>query len=65
MLEGLCREAFAAEDAHRGALKHSCYSRPHNEGVDSATMFGDCFFVEALCRVALPGGLRPEHSDLA
>ena len=65
MLEGLCREAFAAEDAHRGALKHSCYSRPHNEGVDSATMFGDFFFVEALCRVALPGGLRPEHSDLA
>ena len=50
---------------HRGALKHSCYSRPHNEGVDSATMFGDFFFVEALCRVALPGGLRPEHSDLA
>jgi hypothetical protein len=28
-------------------------------------MFGDFFFVEALCRVALPGGLRPEHSDLA
>ena len=65
MLEGLCREAFAFEDTHRGALKHSCYSRPHNEGVDSATMFGDFFFVEALCRVALPGGLRPEHSDLA
>jgi len=65
MLEGLCREAFAAEDTHRGALKHSCYSRPHNEGVDSATMFGDFFFVEALCRVALPGNLRPEHSELA
>lgn len=64
MLEGLCREAFASEDAHRGALKHSCYSRPHNEGVDSATMFGDFFFVEALCRVALPGGLRPEQSEL-
>ena len=30
------------------------------EGVDSATMFGDFFFVEALCRVALPGRLRPE-----
>lgn len=64
MLEGLCREAFASEDSHRGALKHSCYSRPHNEGVDSATMFGDFFFVEALCRVALPGGLRPEQSAL-
>lgn len=64
MLEGLCREAFAFEDSHRGALKHSCYSRPHNEGVDSATMFGDFFFVEALCRVALPGGLRPEQSSI-
>lgn len=65
MLEGLCREAFASEDSHRGALKHSCYSRPHREGVDSATMFGDFFFVEALCRVALPGGFRPELSQLA
>ena len=55
MLEALCREAFAAEDSHRGALKHACYSRPHMEGVDSATMFGDYFFVEALCRVVLPG----------
>lgn len=60
MLEALCVEAFAEEDSHRGALKHSCYSRPHREGVDSATMFGDFFFVEALCRAALPGGLRPE-----
>lgn len=58
MLERLCREAFASEDSHRGALKHSCYSRPHKEGVDSATMFGDFFFVEALCRVALPGRFR-------
>lgn len=64
MLDGLCRDAFAEEDAHRGALKHSCYSRPHREGVDSATMFGDFFFVEALCRVALPGRLRPEQSEL-
>lgn len=64
MLAALCEDAFAAEDSHRGALKHSCYSRPHNEGVDSATMFGDFFFVEALCRVALPGRLRPELSIL-
>ena len=58
MLEGLCRNEFAHEASHRGLLKHSCYSKPHNEGVDGATMFGDFFFVEALCRVALPGGLR-------
>lgn len=59
MLEGLCRDEFAHEASHRGLLKHSCYSKPHNEGVDGATMFGDFFFVEALCRAALPGGLRP------
>lgn len=59
MLEALCRDEFAAEDSHRGLLKHSCYSRPHNEGVNSATMFGDFFFVEALSRVVFPGRLRP------
>lgn len=64
MLEALCREAFASDGGHRGALRHSCYSKPHNEGVDSATMFGDFFFVEALCRVALPGRFRPEVSEL-
>lgn len=65
MLEALCRDAFAKEDSHRGCLKHSCYSRPHNEGVDSATMFGDFFFVEALSRIVLPGRFRPELSQLA
>jgi unsaturated chondroitin disaccharide hydrolase len=59
MLEGLCRDEFAGESSHRGLLKNSCYSKPHNEGVVSATMFGDFFFVDALCRVSLPGGLRP------
>jgi unsaturated chondroitin disaccharide hydrolase len=59
MLEALCRDEFAYEPSHRGLLKHSCYSKPHNEGVDSATMFGDFFFAEALCRVMSPGKLRP------
>ncbi|MGE0800342.1 MAG: glycosyl hydrolase [Lautropia sp.] len=64
MLAALCRAAFASEPAHRGALKHGCYSKPHGEGVDSATMFGDFYFVEALCRVVLPGRLRPELDAL-
>jgi unsaturated chondroitin disaccharide hydrolase len=59
MLEGLCRDEFADEASHRGLLKHSCYSKPHNAGVESATMFGDFFFAEALCRAAMPGALRP------
>jgi unsaturated chondroitin disaccharide hydrolase len=59
MLEALCRDEFANEPSHRGLLKNSCYSKPHNEGVDGATMFGDFFFVEALCRVVMPGKFRP------
>jgi unsaturated chondroitin disaccharide hydrolase len=59
MLEALCRDEFARETSHRGLLKNSCYSKPHNEGVCSATMFGDFFFIEALCRVMLPGKFRP------
>lgn len=59
MLEALCRDEFAHESSHRGLLKHSCYSKPHNEGIDSATMFGDYFFVEALCRATMPGALQP------
>lgn len=62
-LETLCRDAFAWDDAHRGLLRESCYSKPHNEGVASATMFGDFFFVEALCRVMLPGRFRPVSSQ--
>jgi unsaturated chondroitin disaccharide hydrolase len=58
MLEALCRDEFAVEAEHRGLLRNSCYSRPHNEGVQSATMFGDFFFVEALCRVLYPGKFR-------
>lgn len=59
MLEALCRDEFARETSHRGLLKNSCYSKPHNEGVRSATMFGDFFFTEALCRAMLPGKFRP------
>ena len=59
MLEALCRDEVAREPTHRGLLKNSCYSKPHNEGVRSATMFGDFYFAEALCRVMLPGKFRP------
>jgi unsaturated chondroitin disaccharide hydrolase len=59
MLEGLCNGYLARSPAHRGLLMHACYSRPHNQGVDSATMFGDFYFVEALCKATMPGRFRP------
>lgn len=55
MLQELCYVFLARESDHRGLLKHGCYSKPHNEGTDSAVLFGDFYFVEALCKVLLPG----------
>ena len=56
----LCADYLAREGAHRGLLKHGCYSKPHNEGVDSATMFGDFYFAEVLCKLLHPGRFRPD-----
>jgi len=58
ILDALCARHLASENSHRGLLRHGCYSKPHGQGVDSAVMFGDFFFVEALCSAALPGKLR-------
>jgi unsaturated chondroitin disaccharide hydrolase len=58
ILAVLCERHLASESDHRGLLKHGCYSKPHNQGVDSAVLFGDFFFVEALCDAVMPGKLR-------
>ncbi|WP_407180034.1 glycosyl hydrolase [Bradyrhizobium sp. STM 3562] len=58
ILAVLCRGYLATEPRHRGLLRDGCYSKPHNEGVASAVMFGDFFFAEALCGAVLPGRLR-------
>jgi unsaturated chondroitin disaccharide hydrolase len=64
-LQGLCERYLARSPRHRGLLMHGCYSRPHDDGVDSATMFGDFYFVEALCKVMMPGRFRPLPASLA
>jgi len=64
MLADLCRTTLAREPAHRGLLRHSCYSKPHDEGVDSATLFGDWFFAAAMADVLYPGRLRPRLASL-
>jgi unsaturated chondroitin disaccharide hydrolase len=53
MLESLCEDYLARESGHRGLLKHGCYSKPHDDGVDSAVLFGEYYFVEALCSILL------------
>jgi unsaturated chondroitin disaccharide hydrolase len=54
LLDQLCTTCIAHENTHRGLLKHACYSRPHGEGTDSAVLFGDYYFVDALCRILFP-----------
>lgn len=64
LLDCLVAECLAVEDSHRGLLKHGCYSWPHRDGVDSAVLFGDFFFVEALCKLLLTGKLGVEPTPL-
>lgn len=58
LLEALCRECLA-DPGHRGVLLHACYSLPHRDGIDAATLFGDFYFAEALARVLMPGSFCP------
>jgi unsaturated chondroitin disaccharide hydrolase len=64
IVRSLCTDYLAREDTHRGLLKHGCYSKPHNEGVDSATMFGDFFFTEVLCKLLHAGRFRPQSPSV-
>jgi unsaturated chondroitin disaccharide hydrolase len=58
-LDELCRHYLASEPEHRGLLKHGCYSKPHNIGPDAAVMFGDFYFIEAICSIVMPGRFKP------
>ena len=64
MLECLCGDYLVRDDARRGLLKHGRYSMPHKDGVDSAVMFGDYFFVEALFSALAPGAFLPAPRPL-
>jgi len=65
ILTALCQHYLATESSHRGLLRQGCYSKPHNEGVVSAVMFGDFFFAEALCSAVMPGKFRPASKRLS
>jgi unsaturated chondroitin disaccharide hydrolase len=64
ILTVLCEQHLARDHTHRGLLRHGCYSKPHNQGIDSAVMFGDFFFIEALCSIVMPGKLRAAPTRL-
>lgn len=64
LLAGLCRDHLSRDPAERGLLRHGCYSKPHNIGTDSAVLFGDFYFAEAMMQVAHPGAFRAEARRL-
>lgn len=64
LLENLCGSALAEEPDHRGMLKHACYSKPHGDGTDSAVLFGDYYFIEAICALTMPGRFLPKISEM-
>ncbi len=64
LLLGLTETCLATSSDHRGLLKHGCYSKPHDDGTDSAVMFGDYFFVEAIMRVLRPAEFVDRFSPI-
>jgi unsaturated chondroitin disaccharide hydrolase len=52
LLGALADNCLNTDEKRDGLLEHSCYSRPHNLGTDSATAWGDFYFGLALALAA-------------
>jgi unsaturated chondroitin disaccharide hydrolase len=50
ILNSLCND-YLCEEVNDGILKHGCYHKPENIGIDESLIFGDYYFVEALMKV--------------
>lgn len=46
ILDSLCNNYLVEEDVD-GILKHACFHKPEDIGVDESLMWGDYYFVEA------------------
>jgi unsaturated chondroitin disaccharide hydrolase len=51
ILHGLAEHCAARRPASDALLLHGVYSKPHGQGVDEASLWGDFFYLEALARV--------------
>ena len=50
ILNSLCNN-YLVEEGKNGILKHGCYHKPENIGVDESLIWGDYYFTEALMKV--------------
>lgn len=51
MLRGLATHCAARAPASNALLLHGVYSKPHGQGVDEPSLWGDYFYLEGLARV--------------
>ena len=51
ILDGLVRHCAARPGDSNALLLHGVYSKPHGQGVDEPSLWGDYFYLEALARV--------------
>ncbi|HEX8604471.1 MAG TPA: glycoside hydrolase family 88 protein [Pseudoduganella sp.] len=51
LLDSLARRCAARRPDSDALLLHGVYSKPHGQGIDEASLWGDFFYLEALARV--------------
>lgn len=50
ILNSLCNN-YLSYDEEEGILKHGCFHKPKNMGVDESLMWGDYYFIEAIMKL--------------
>lgn len=55
ILNSLCNN-YLSEEGKDGILKHGCFHKPENMGVNESLIWGDYYFVEALTKIGESNG---------
>ena len=57
ILNSLCDD-YLCEEEKDGILKHGCFHKPENIGVDESLIWGDYYFIEAIMKIKEKGKWR-------